>query len=1164
MTRLRTRAGDPALRWLSFRVALHSTIPYTTRGRRAIIIDRMKRKSGPEKKASPTGLANQGYVVGIGASAGGLEALIAFFKQFPKNIPLAFVLIQHLEPRHKSALVEILSRATALDVCEAGDNAALRPSRVYTIPPNTLMAVKRGRLRITERVRRADGSYLPVDHFLTSLAGDRGARAIGVILSGTGTDGTLGAQAIKAQGGLVFAQDEKTARYFGMPGSARMSGAVDYVLEPGAIAARLIRLSRQGFLPRARRPGGSSLPEADGLAPVLASLRELTGVDFNHYKKTTVSRRVNRRMAGHRFASYGQYGDYLRQNPAEAEALLKDILIPVTSFFRDSDVFTALRNKAFPLIVGKRKGGTPLRVWVPACSTGEEAYSLAIALYQFMEKRRAKPLLQVFGTDLSEALIARARAGVFPASIADRVPAAWLRRFFRKTAEGYVIAKAIRDLCVFAKHDLTGDPPLSNMDLVSCRNLLIYLDEPLQNRALSLLHYALKPSGVLVLGTAESPSAAPDLFSPVDKKYKIFSRNETARKSLFGTLVPGAPAVTVGRRKAGQSKAPVPADRPSQKAPSRRKKAAAAAPAAGAAGSVARLKQEFLRTVERLNAVSREKDVYTEELKVANEAIQSSNEELQSLNEELETSKEELQSTNEELQTLNDELQEKNSALTNLNGDLSNFFASSNIPLIIVGNDLRIKRFTPTARKVMNLILSDVGRPLGDIKTNVGITDLEERVRRVGEDMVPYEAEVRDGDGHWYSLRIRPYRTLENKIEGAVIALFDIDAIKKSRDEAQAALEYTRAVFETIREPLLVLDRNARVVSANRSFYAMFKLRAADVEKKSLYVIGGGEWNDPALRKLLVNILPKKSHFDHFELSAEFAGLGPRVLILNGRQVKAAGRESPLILLAIEDVTRRKKADELLKRDARALEKLVRERSSELLDLRLSLERSKHLSDIGTLAATVAHELRNVLSAVQVAVFNIRRKTSDSRVESSLAGIDRVLVEGEQIINNVLSYSKIQVSRFEPVKINEILELLIDETKDRAGKLGITLRVNIASTKGLVIEADPVKIKEVFSNIINNAFDAVSRDTGIVRIESGSTAAVLTVACRDNGAGISVENQVRAFDPFFTTKAKGTGLGLAVCRQILLLHDGAIVLECGKRRGTEVRVTLPRRRNVHA
>ncbi|MBF0522885.1 MAG: PAS domain-containing protein [Candidatus Omnitrophica bacterium] len=1106
-------------------------------------------------------------IVCVGASAGGLEALSVLFNSLPKNINMAFVLIQHLEPQHKSALADILSRETSLNIREAKNHTNIEPAHIYVIPPNTLMAISKGNLEITTRIKRADGKYLPVDFFMASLAKDQGENAIGVILSGTGSDGTLGAKEIKAKGGIIFVQDENSAKYFGMPGSAIASGAVDFILDPRQIAKKLAQIGIGGVkkLLKSLKP---LEPLEGGLTRILVLLKDLMGVDFTHYKQTTINRRIVRRMTFHNIKNYTDYYNYLKKNPSEIDVLRKDILIPVTEFFRDPDVFTALKKKVFPLLVNDFSGQGPIRIWVPACSTGEEAYSLAISLYEFMEEKSIKPNIQVFGTDLSERVIEKARSGVYTKDISANASPDRLRKFFTKTDAGYKIAKHIRDLCIFAKQDITNDPPLSNMDIVSCRNLLIYLDTFLQNKALSMMHYAIKPKGFLVLGSAESVTSVPDLFTAVDRKYKIYSKNVVSRKQLLNARTPtaaskkpltkghktakkvtGKPFILIQTKKRGAPSKPVGAGKKNS---------------GNSEKDIAKLKKEFARTVERLNAISEEKDTFNEELKAANEEIQSSNEELQSMNEELETSKEELQSTNEELLTLNGELQNNNKELTRLNSDLSNVFASTNIPIIMVGNDLRIKRFTPTARKMMNLIPSDVGRPVGDIKLNIDIANLEDKVLDIIEDMTPKEYEVKDKENRWYSMRIRPYRTVDNKIDGAVIAMVDIDALKKSENSAQDALEYIRAVIRTMKEPLLILDKDAKILSANKAFYQMFKVQVPDVENKLLFELGGHQWDCPELRKMLGEILLKKSHFEGFEMSFDFPKIGQKTMILNGRQIKMRDKDNQLILLVIEDITQRKKAEDVLKRDRKTLQELIKAGSEELVGLQTKLERSKYLSDIGTLAATVAHELRNTLAAINAAAYSIRRKIKDPSVEGSLNNINKKIIEGGQIINNVLLYSKIKTSDFKSVKINDIFDLCVNDVKTIALSRGIAITNNLDDTKDLFIEADSVQIQEVFCNILNNALDAVSKDSGKIEIESKVNGSIVSVSIKDNGEGIEKEHLEKVIDPFFTTKAKGTGLGLAVCNQIILLHDGSLVIESEKGKGTTVKITLPIHRKNNA
>ena len=1101
----------------------------------------------------------------VGASAGGLEALIALFKSLPKNINMAFVLIQHLEPQHKSALSEILSRESSLNIREAKNNTKVEPAHVYVIPPNTLMTISRDKLKITSRIKRADGRYLPIDFFMDSLAQDKREKAIGIILSGTGSDGTQGAKAIKANGGIIFAQDEKTSRYFGMPSSAIASGSADFVMEPKEIAQKLVDMHAHVYGKALKRVGHHPVAE-NGLGMILVLLRDLVGVDFIHYKQNTISRRIALRMSFHSIKNHIDYYNYLKMNPSEANVLLKNLLISVTAFFRDPKTFEALRKKVFPLIAKHCSAKDPLRVWVPACSSGEEVYTIAISLYEFLESRKVKPYIQIFGTDLSEAIIEKARAGSYAQDISAHVSAGRLRRFFTKTETGYKITKHLRDLCIFAKHDITTDPPLSNMDIVSCRNLLIYLDTFLQNKALSMLHYALGPKGFLVLGTAESVTAVPDLFTAVDNKAKIYSKNITSRKMLpnIGTL-----STTSKAKRSKVAKNVLPKIGPVKSLIAHSKNEGISKRyIAKAAGSdkiiigntnkdITKLRKEFAQTEKRLNAISEEKDTFNEELRAANEEIQSSNEELQSMNEELETSKEELQSTNEELLSMNDEMQNKNSELTHLNSDLSNFFSSTNIPIIIVSNDLHIKRFTPMARKVMNLIATDINRPIGDIKLNIDIANLEETILGVIEDMAPNESEVKDKEGRWYSVRIRPYRTIDNKIDGALISLIDIDAIKRSQTQLQGALSYTQAIIETMREPLVALDGDVRVLSANKSFCDTFNVHASDIKDKLLYELGRRQWDNPVLRKLLGEILPKKNYFNDFELSFDFPEIGQKTMALNGRQIKLHGKDSSLILLVIEDITERKKAEDILKRDNKTLDKMIDKRSKELIRLQMELVKSRHLSAVGTLAATVAHELRNPLADIAISIHRIKKIVKDPVVEEILTGVNGRVLESNQIINDILMYSKTTIVRYESAKINDILISSIDEQAQNFPIGKIAINEKIARTKDLIIEVDPIRIKEVFLNILHNALDAVDKDAGIIEIESDVNDSMVSILIKDNGEGIAKKDLKNITNPFFTTKAKGTGLGLVVCKQVLMLHSGSLTIKSVEGKGTTVTVTLP-------
>ena len=1116
----------------------------------------------PTKKQFP--------IVCIGASAGGLEALIPLFKSLPKYINMAFVVVLHLEPTHESILAEILSRGTSLNIQQAKKNVKVKPGNIYVIQPNCYLSIFHRTLKVTSRTRHPDGKYLPIDFFMNSLASDQGKNAIGVILSGTGSDGTLGIKAIKDKGGSSFAQNKNTAKYYDMPAAAIASGSIDHVLEPTAISEKLIEIATHKYRMTLARKTMPRINREDALDMLLILLRNLSGVDFIHYKRASIERRIMRRMGFLRIKSHSDYYNYLKKNTAEAQALYKDILIPVTMFFRDPGIFTAIRKKLLPYITKKRLPKDPIRVWVTACSTGEEVYSIAITIYEFLEENGIEPHFQVFGTDISDILIEKARSGFYPADISAHVSAARLRRFFIKTETGYKIAKHIRDMCIFAKQDITNDTPLSNMDIISCRNLLIYLDTFLQSKVLSVLHYALKPKGFLILGSAESVTSSGDLFTVINKKYKFYSKNIIARRPILDndmsvlkskrvlgngarTVKKAAVISRTGKALSGKSaiKSVI-----TKYLVSKSEKSVM-----GKTGyekqDFTKLEKELIDTKSHLHGIIEEKDTLNEELKAANEEIQSSNEELQSTNEELETSKEELQSTNEELLTVNEELQNKNAQLTQLNSDLANVLTSVNIPLIIVRSDLRIMRFTPMSRKVMNLIPTDIGRPIGDIKLNIDIGNLEGMILDVIEDMAPKELEVKDKENRWYSVRIRPYRTIDNKIDGVVIALIDIDIIKRSREEVRGALDYAEAIIETMREPLVVLDKDLRVLSVNKSFYSTFKVGVSEVKDKLLYELGGGQWDNPKLRKLLIEILRKKSYFNDFEVSFDFPDIGKRTMILNARQIKLHGKDSSLILLAIEEITKRKKAEDILKRDNITLDRMVNKRSRELLRLQVELVRSRHLSVVGTLAATVAHELRNPLTDIAVSIHRIKKISKDPVVEQILTSINKRITESDQIISNILMYSKKPITRYEFVKINDILSGSTNEVVQKYPERKISINKKIDPTKDLSIEIDPTRIKEVFSNVLHNAFEAVHADSGVIEIGSKIHDSEVSIMIKDNGIGIAKKDLKNISNPFFTTKAKGTGLGLAVCKQVVILHGGSITFDSAEGKGTTVTITLP-------
>lgn len=890
------------------------------------------------QSGQPPGPARDVTIVGLGASAGGLAAFEAFFAAMPAGPDpgLAFVLVQHLAPDHESLLTALVQRRTTMTVVEVEDGMRIAAGTVYVIPPNRDLAVLNGTLHLLEPAAPR-GLRLPIDFFFRSLAQDQHERAIGIVLSGTGSDGTLGARAIKGEGGMLMAQTPESTEFDGMPRSVIATGLVDYVLPPGEMPKQLVAFAGHRFK-SAHDPVAPGPPDADGaLKKIFVLLRAQIGHDFSQYKQPTVIRRIERRMAVHQIGGLADYARYLQEAPTEAHTLFADLLIGVTSFFRDPETFKALEEQVIARIFDDLPDGGVLRAWTAGCSTGEEAYSIAMLLQERLDTLKRDVRVQFFATDIDRRSIEVARAGVYPASIAADVSAERLARFFVQGPDGsYRVQRALRDLLVFSEQDVIKDPPFSRLDLISCRNLLIYMGPELHERLIPLFHYALNPRAVLLLGSAESVGEFSDLFAPVSRGAKLFRRHsgdaslhrpalQSFRPPALGQRLPASsatlrtappdrlrelteqallrhgPAAALvnergdlfylhGRTGAYLEMAPGAAamnilamareglrrdlgtalhDAAAQKAPAHRPgivikinggfsrvdvtvrpaeigpKAAAEpglfvvilddvtsweqAPALSPGGEAApvttdadariltlteelRAKEDYLRTSNEELATS------NEELKASNEEMQSINEELQSANEELETSKEELQSINEELATVNAEFQTKMGDLARANNDLSNLLTSTGMGTVFVNLQLRIQRFTPAITQVINLIPGDLGRPVGHLVSNlVGYDSLVADIQAVLDELTPREIEVQTRAGAWFLLRIRPYRTLENVIEGAVITFTDITDMKQAQAVLQESegLRRLAIVVRDSRDAVLVQALDGRILAWN-------------------------------------------------------------------------------------------------------------------------------------------------------------------------------------------------------------------------------------------------------------------------------------------------------------------------------------------------------------
>ncbi|MFM9264599.1 chemotaxis protein CheB [Tychonema sp. BBK16] len=1210
-------------------------------------------------------------IVGIVASAGGLEAFTELLSHLPTDTGMAFVLIQHLDPNHKSLLSEILARKTQMPVSQVEDGTTVEPNQVYIIPPNTKMTLASGVLNLTAR-EKVYGKYMPGDAFFVSLAADRGHKAIAVVLSGGDGDGSLGLKAIKAAGGVTFAQCEASAKFDSMPNTAVATGDVDFVLPPQQIAEELANLSGNPWL-------SCTLPimtvteshlENDVLATIFGMLRSTTGVDFTYYKAATINRRIQRRMLLYKLDKLEDYAQYLRENPAEVQALYQEILIHVTSFFRDLEPFQQLKEQVFPTITHNKSAKNPIRIWVAGCSTGEEVYSIAICLLEFLSDRVPLPQIQIFATDISESAIRKARSGFYLENQMSDVSTERRTRFFILEAGGYRINKTVRELCIFARQNLGSDPPFSNLDLISCRNVLIYLAEPLQKRVIPIFHYSLNQTGFLLLGTSESIGKFSSLFNSFHAKSKIYAKKLTENNPIFSfttssypvargdeseqinenepdrfdlerytdelilnryapvgvvineqmnilqvrgdtnaylRLTPGIPTLnlmTMAREgllielrtaiyQAQMQNVIVRKERvtvetgegasfvnleviPFQPATVKEhyfvvlfEKALPTAinlstvnyesvEASDLEREIVELRQGLAMANEEkklaqvhLQAVIQDQENLNQDIKVANEEILSSNEELQSTNEELETAKEEIQATNEELTTTNEELRSRNFEQYQVNNDLINLLASINIPILILASDLQIRRFTPMAQQLFNLIHTDIGRPFSDIRSTLDVPNLEVMILEVIETLQTKEQEVQTLAGYWYNLRIRPYRTTENLIDGVVMVWIDIDALKRSAQTLELARNYAETIVETVQIPLVVLDTDLEVNTANRCFYDTFQVSFPDTSKISLFELGNGQWNIPKLRSILADILVSDVELLNFELDHVFEQIGQKTMLLNACKLQRED-QGLMILLSIEDITDRRQFE--IERS----QLLQQEQSA-----RQQAETSNRTKD--EFLANLSHELRNPLTPILGWAKLLRSgKLNEASVTRAIEVIERSAIAQNQLIEDILDISRITSGKLHlntsSIDLAVVVQSAIDGVQFSADAKNIQMLAQLSSATVL---GDADRLQQVLWNILSNAIKFTASG-GRVEIVLEAIDSHGQIRVSDTGKGIRADFLPYIFDRFHqadssTTKAnQGLGLGLSIVRHLVELHGGTVQAESpGEGQGTTITMRLP-------
>lgn len=1162
-------------------------------------------------------------IVAIGASAGGLEAATQLFSALPADTGMSFVLLQHLAPDHPSMMANLLGRATGMPVSEAAQDIVPKANRLYILPPDATMVLHDGVLRLSKRTETPN---LPIDTFMRSLAEEMKGAAIGIVLSGTASDGTQGLRAIKDEGGITFAQSEHTAQHAEMPRSAIATGCVDFILGPQEIAEQLARIARNT---RHADAAPAATENERRVKSILDLLRNDVGVDFSHYKPSTIRRRIARRMALHGLDNPGGYAKYLRENPTEVKKLFEDLLIPATRFFRDSEAFRTLQKDVLPRLFKGRAAGSAVRVWSVGCSTGEETYSLAILLLEHMAANRIAASLQLFGTDLSERAVDFARAGHYPPEIERDVSRERLERYFAKAERGYVVSKAVRDVCIFARHNILREPPFSHLDLVSCRNVLIYMDTTLQHQVLPILHYSLNPGAFMLLGSSENVSGMGHLFAPIHREHKIYSKQPSAHLPAFelfsghafpsvderpaavparaaiseaqqdadriilnefslpGALVDGnleivqfrgdtspylAPApgaaslnllkmargelaayvrtaVEQARRRRGRVRREglsVPSDHGSRSVtlnvvplrnPGRKSlylvlfEPAPPAPATRArqtdSREVSRLKAALASGAETMRSLIEEYEAAKEEFQAANEEIASANEELQSTNEELETSKEELQSANEELNTVNDELRHRNIELNEANNDLSNLIGAMQIPMVMVDAELRIRRFSSSAEEAFRVIRSDFGRRLTDIRPNFNLPELEELAIAVIASSNPRQREVQDERGRWFMLRLFPYRTTEQRVEGVVLTLVDIDALKRGSEGLQRGLDLAESIINAVREPLLVLDEGLRVVRANEAFHTAFGSLAKGTDGIYLWQLAAGSWDVPKLRALAARAVREDRPFSDFRIEHRLAD-GRRAFLLNGRRLFDPGENRALLLLAMEDVTDRGRAQRA----------------------RAASERVETVSQVG---AAIGHEINNPLNSLAQALFLLGEdnlpESARAAVTAAKEALERTADAARRLPAADLGAAPIQ-SKAPVEALERAMGLFAHVIEERP------IKVRRRFETQAEVSASPSDLFWLFRDLLRFLLDGLPAGRRLVASARGDhdwsnpKRRGVRVTLGHNGPGLEARAREALFEPGIRDKNRPVAsLNLWICRAIAEQYGGSLHVRSTTRAG---------------
>ena len=1107
-------------------------------------------------------------VVGIGASAGGLDTFKRLLKAIPENSGMAYILVQHMDPSHESILADLLQRVTKIPVLEVTDNIKVAPDHIYIIPSNKLLTASDGVLKLSSRPPKHLRN-MPIDLFFASLAEVHQSHAIGVVLSGTGTDGTQGLKAIKDHGGITIAQELNSASYDAMPQSAIDADVVDFILAPENIPNQLLQLNEKFLSKDADPPGSKEQSQEEGYKKILSLLRIRRGVDFTYYKQTTVRRRISRRIALSMQENISEYLNYIKENKQELDILYQDLLIPVTGFFRDPGIFKFVSEKVLPVLLKNNKGTEMIRVWVAGCSTGEEAYSILICLYEYLGEKVRANKIQLFATDISETAIAKARIGIYKKSELSGLSESRLQQFFMKTNGGFQVNKNIRDACIFAFHNYLKDPPFANMDLISCRNSLIYMEPYLQKNALTTFHYALNENGFLMLGKSETAGSVTDLFTAFDKQNKIYSRKQAGRKFL--QVIAGKKEEILKKRHQG-------------------------------AGAIEGIKDDFQRNADELLLskfappgviVNTELDIVQfrgstgmwleptpgkpslNVIKMAREGLAF---ELRNALHKVKTTKLALIKENIPIQFMGRDCAVSIEVIPLLNIIEPHYLILFKDISVSDGLSGEQKEEKPTGKKETKLNKQEIRIHKLQMELSQARNDMRsitEEQEASNEELQSANEELLSGSEELQSLN-EELETSKEETQTSNEELIIVNQELYDRNEQlNLSRLYAESIVTTIREPLIILNRNLQVRSANKSFYTKFKTTQEETEGKAIFKLGNNQWDIPVLRKLLENLLPEKTSIIDFEVEYDFPSIGPRIMLLNAAQILRENIEEQLILLAFEDITEKRKVDHALKLFSEELEKQVLERTYSLKKANTELNYSNE--SLEQFAYIASHDLQEPLRKIRTFSTMLKERFNEELPLEALELIKKITGSSERmstLIREVLDFSRILHGdlAFEKVNLNHVISEILNDFD-----LLITEKNAVVNCDHLpVIEAIPSQISQLFTNLISNALKFSKKDISpVITISSKILSkedlnehpslfqdiAYCEISVKDNGIGFEQQFANQIFLIFHRLHGRnefsGTGIGLALCKKIAINHNGEIYADSNETDGALFSILLP-------